>query len=136
MTSKVVANEVKELARQTSGATEDIREKVEGMQTNTDAAINAIGTIVNVINEINSIMSTIASAVEEQGSATTEISRNVQQAAAGTQEVTTNITGVNQTADESSKAAGDVLNATKELSSQSENLRKEVDSFLNGIKNA
>ncbi|MBT4770288.1 MAG: hypothetical protein HOO00_07185, partial [Rhodospirillaceae bacterium] len=44
--------------------------------------------------------------------------------------------GVNQAAGESGQAAGDVLSATKELSSQSETLRKEVDSFLDGIKNA
>ncbi len=73
----VVANEVKELARQTAKATEDIREKVEGMQANTASAVDAINSIVTVIGEINVIMGTIAAAVEEQTATTNEISKNV-----------------------------------------------------------
>ncbi len=73
----VVANEVKALAKQTAGATENIREKIEDMQQNTEFAVSAIASIVKVINEINSIMGTIASAVEEQTATTNEISQNI-----------------------------------------------------------
>ncbi|MBT5659282.1 MAG: methyl-accepting chemotaxis protein [Rhodospirillaceae bacterium] len=132
----VVANEVKSLANQTAKATDEIGGQIKGMQGVTEEAVSAIEGISSIIDEISTISTSIASAVEEQSAATTEISRNVQQAAAGTQEVTSNISGVNQAAGESGQAAGDVLSATKELSSQSETLRKEVDSFLDGIKNA
>lgn len=73
----VVANEVKELARQTSGATGDIQVKIEDMQKNSESAIVAIESIVKVNNEINSIMGTIATAVEQQTATTNEISKSI-----------------------------------------------------------
>lgn len=87
----VVANEVKELARQTAKAIDDIRRKVEGMQTNTAAAVQAIQTIVGSITEINEIMTTFATAVEEQTATTNEISRSVSEAAAAANNVSRNV---------------------------------------------
>jgi len=87
----VVANEVKELARQTAKATEEIRDKVKSMQSNTEASIQAIGTIVEVILEINDIMGTIASAVEEQTATTNEISKNISETATRSNSVSENV---------------------------------------------
>ncbi|MBF0100540.1 MAG: methyl-accepting chemotaxis protein [Desulfobacterales bacterium] len=87
----VVANEVKELARQTAKATEQIQNKIQGMQSNTLVAIQAIEKIVSVINEINSIMTTIASSVEEQTATTNEISKNITQTASATKSVSNNV---------------------------------------------
>ncbi len=77
----VVANEVKELAKQTAKATEDISRKIEAIQGDTKGAVDAIAQIGKIINQINDIQNTIASAVEEQTSTTGEISRNVAEAA-------------------------------------------------------
>ena len=79
----VVANEVKELAKETAKATEDISQKIEAIQTDTRGAVEAIGQIGQIINQINDIPNTIASAVEEQTATTNEISRNVTEAAQG-----------------------------------------------------
>jgi len=87
----VVANEVKELARQTARATEEIRDKVGSMQANTSAAVKAIEMIVSYITEINTIMSTIATAVEEQTATTNEISKSVTDAAAAAKSVSGNV---------------------------------------------
>ncbi len=87
----VVANEVKELARQTARATEEIREKIKSMQSNTEASIQAIGVIVEVILEINDIMGTIASAVEEQTATTNEISKNISETATRSNSVSENV---------------------------------------------
>src|SRR5260370_23339149 len=46
----VVANEVKELAKETAKATEDISRKIEAIQTDTKAAVDAIASISTVIN--------------------------------------------------------------------------------------
>jgi methyl-accepting chemotaxis protein len=64
----VVANEVKELAKETARATEDISGKIEAIQANTQGAVDAIGRISSIINQISDIQNTIASAVEEQTS--------------------------------------------------------------------
>jgi methyl-accepting chemotaxis protein len=73
----VVANEVKELAKQTANATEDISQRIEAIQTDTKAAVQAITQITDIINQINDFQSTIASAIEEQTATTNEISRNI-----------------------------------------------------------
>jgi methyl-accepting chemotaxis protein len=130
----VVASEVKNLATQTGKATEDISAQIASIQSATTSSVEAIQGITGIINEINHVASSIASAVEEQGAATREIARNIQQAATGTQEVSSNITGVTQAAGDTGHAAGQMLSATSELAKQSETLRREVDSFLTDIK--
>ena len=111
----VVANEVKELAKETAKATEDISRKIEAIQTDTKAAVDAIGTISGVIHQINDISSTIATAVEEQNATTNEMSRNVSEAAQGSGEITSNIAGVAQAAESTSRGAGDTQKASQQL---------------------
>ena len=132
----VVASEVKNLATQTSKATEEIAKQITQIQTATSEAVGSIQAIGGTIGEISEIAATIAAAVEEQGSATQEIARNVQQAAVGTQEVSFNITGVSRGADEAGSAADQVLGAAGELSQQAEQLRSEVNQYIAGVKAA
>jgi hypothetical protein len=72
----VVANEVKELAKQTATATEEISRKVEAIQVDAKEAVESIKTISGIIDHVNQISSTIAAAVEEQSATTSEMSRN------------------------------------------------------------
>ena len=130
----VVASEVKNLANQTAKATEEISMQIGGIQGATQEAVGAIGSIGSTINQINEIASSIAAAVEQQGMATQEIARNVEQAAAGTTEVSSNISGVNQAADETGAAAGELLTAANDLSVQSETLNNELGSFLATVR--
>ncbi len=81
----VVATEVKELARQTAEATNDIRQRVEGIQNSSGHAVSAVNRIADVVTRVNDASRTIASAVEEQSATTKEISKNLVQAAAGAQ---------------------------------------------------
>ncbi len=91
----VVANEVKELAKQTAGATEDIKAKIGEIQSKTGAAVSAVERIGKVVGEIGSITVTIASAIEEQTATTREIARSVAGAAQGATEVSTSVTRLN-----------------------------------------
>jgi methyl-accepting chemotaxis protein len=125
----VVANEVKELAKETAKATEDISRKIEAIQTDTKAAVDAIGTISGVIHQINDISTTIATAVEEQNATTNEMSRNVSEAAQGSGEITSNITGVAQAAESTSRGAGDTQKAAQQLVETSAELRRLVEQF-------
>ncbi|MEJ2642574.1 MAG: methyl-accepting chemotaxis protein, partial [Desulfosarcinaceae bacterium] len=54
----VVANEIKELARQTAGATNDIRAKIEGIQTSTSETVADITGISEVIQAVNATVTT------------------------------------------------------------------------------
>ncbi len=132
----VVASEVKNLAEQTAKATDQIGTQVTSIQASSGEVVTAIKGISDTINQMNEIAAAIASAVEEQGSATQEIARNVQQAALGTTEISSNVTGVRQAAGDTGAAAHHVLQASTELSEQSERMRAQVESFLGNIKAA
>jgi methyl-accepting chemotaxis protein len=60
----------------------------------------------------------------------------VSEAARGTQEVNSNITGVQKAADETGSAAGQVLGAAEQLSSQSKELAGQVNRFLSEVRAA
>ena len=125
----VVANEVKELAKETARATEDISRKIEAIQTDTKAAVDAIASISVVINQINDISSTIATAVEEQNATTNEMSRNVSEAAQGSGDITSNIAGVAEAAQGTTHGATDTQKASRQLVETSMQLRRLVEQF-------
>jgi methyl-accepting chemotaxis protein len=125
----VVANEVKELAKETAKATEDISRKIEAIQTDTKAAVEAIASISGVINQINDISGTIATAVEEQNATTNEMSRNVSEAAQGSGEITSNIAGVAEAAQGTTRGATDTQKASQQLVETSNQLRHLVQQF-------
>jgi methyl-accepting chemotaxis protein len=125
----VVANEVKELANQTAKATEEISQKIEAIQSDTQSSVDAIAEITMVINQINDISNTIASAVEEQTATTAEIGRNVEQTAKGSNEISENISGVAKAAQETSTGVGQTQQAATDLSKMAADLQKLVSRF-------
>ena len=139
----VVANEIKELAKQTAEATQDIKEKIEGIQGTTNMTVGQISEITQVITDVNDVVGTIATAVEEQSSATKDIATNVAQASQGIQEVNENvnqsstvsgeisqdIADVSVSMNEMSTSSSQVNLSAQELSKLSENLKQMVDQF-------
>jgi len=123
----VVANEVKELAKQTASATEDISGKIEAIQNDTKAAVTAIDQIGKIINQINDIQNTIASAVEEQTATTNEIARNAAEAAKGSNEISRNIASVSTAAKNTTQGANNTLTAATELARLAAELKKVVE---------
>ncbi len=132
----VVAAEVKELANQTSRATEDISAHVNQIQQSTKSAVEAIREIGLTIEEVHQIATNVAAAVEEQQAATQEIARNVSEAARGTQDVSESIVQVQGAATHAGSAASQVLAAAGELSANSSALSREVEGFLHGVRAA
>jgi methyl-accepting chemotaxis protein len=132
----VVASEVKSLANQTAKATEEIASQISWIQSATAEAVIAIEAIGASIAQMNAVSSDIATSIEQQGFATREIAGNVNQAARGTEEVSSNIAGVTQATDEVGAAATEVLSAAGGLSQQSEQLRREVTTFLETVRAA
>ncbi|MBT3511433.1 MAG: HAMP domain-containing protein [Nitrospina sp.] len=125
----VVANEVKELANQTAKATEEISTKIQAIQGDTKGSVEAIGEISVIINQINDISNTIASAVEEQTATTAEIGRNVNEAAKGSSEINQNILGVAQAADNTSQGVSQTQKASEQLSVMANDLKNLVGQF-------
>ncbi|MGY1602055.1 methyl-accepting chemotaxis protein [Geodermatophilus sp. SYSU D00815] len=125
----VVANEVKELAQETAKATEDIARRVEAIQHDTGAAVEAIAEISAIVAQISDRQTTIASAVEEQTATTNEMSRSVQEAAGGSGQIAENITSVSTAADSTTQALAQTRTAVGELSRMAADLRSTVGRF-------
>lgn len=132
----VVASEVKALAAQTAKATDEIGTQIAQMQAATQHSVSAIKEIGGTITQISEIASTIAAAVEQQGTATQKIARNVQQAAQGATQVTSSITDVNRGATDTGAAAGQVHTLASSLVSESNHLKTEVENFLSTVRAA
>ena len=139
----VVASEIKELAKQTAQATDEIGSRIGEVQSTTTESVNAIKEIVEIIDDINTIVTSVATAIEEQSATTQEISSNVSQAAAGVQEVNENVNQtsvvagevtedvhqVSQSADEISAGSVHINESALELSKLSENLNEMIGRF-------
>src|SRR5579863_3424657 len=110
-------NEVKELAKQTAKATEDISRKITAIQADTEGAVGAIGTVSSIITQINDISATIATAVEQQSSTTNEMTRNTSEAASGAGNISANIGGVAKAAAGTLSRAQTSQRAAEELTS-------------------
>jgi methyl-accepting chemotaxis protein len=139
----VVASEVKELAKQTAQATQEIEKQIEEMQLNTDSAVDAINAVSRVIEEVNTISQTIVSAVEQQSATVNEISnsvigvsrgaqevyRNVTESAQGLSEVARTIGGVSNAATDTARGINQVRSSTDELAKLAESLKNLIKQF-------
>ncbi|MFZ5766494.1 MAG: HAMP domain-containing methyl-accepting chemotaxis protein [Thermodesulfobacteriota bacterium] len=154
----VVAGEVKELAKQTAEATEDIARQIRDMQGRTSGVVANIEKVTVMNNKMKEYASTIAAAVEEQTATTGEIARTVsgvagethevsglvrgfstaieqellgaiKEAASGVAEVSHNIHGVNDVARETAQSAGGINSAAQELAELAGKLEMEVNKF-------
>jgi methyl-accepting chemotaxis protein len=139
----VVANEIKELARQTAGATEDIKAKIGSVQTSAGSVVADIDKITSVIDEVGHLVSGIATAIEEQATVTRDVASNIAQASAGVQEanervaqtasvsrtMAQDIAEVDQAAGEIRSGGEQVQASASELSSLAEQLRDLVGQF-------
>src|ERR1039457_6094490 len=124
-----VANEVKELAKQTAKATQEIGQKIEAIQSDTKGSVKAIEEIGTIINQINDISNSIASAVEEQTVTTNEIGRSVTEAAKGVADIAKNIGGVAVAAKNTTQGANDTQKASQELSQMAARLQTVTSKF-------
>ncbi len=129
----VVAAEVKELANQTSRATEEISSQISAIQGSTREAVDAIAAITTTMGEVDTFTSAIASAVEQQGSATNEISSNVQRAAQGTNAVSANMSELAKAVAHTNESADHVLDASGNVGQKTQLLSEEIDRFLRDV---
>jgi methyl-accepting chemotaxis protein len=139
----VVANEIKELAQQTAAATEDIKARINGIQSSTNAAIVDIEQITSVIQEVGELATTIAAAIEEQSVVTKDLAHNIAQAsngvtdangqvsmtAAASQSIARDIAQVNTTIREFSAGGEQVQSRAFELAGLAEHLKETIKRF-------
>ncbi len=143
----VVATEVKQLAKQTAAAIEDIRSRIQAIQTSTGAAVESIQAIDKVIGQVNELNRDIARSVEEQSKTTSQIvesitgtagladviSRNISESASASREITENMARVDETLGETATGAELSKSAGSQLSLLAGKMQSLVSQFR--IKN-
>ncbi len=129
----VVASEVKQLASQTSKATEEIASQIASIQSATGEAVDAIRTITGTMEEVDRSTAAIAEAVVEQGRATEEISSNAQRTANGTREVAGETQALTRVVAETNQSAVQALAVADDVNAQATRLKVAVDRFLTDV---
>ncbi len=125
----VVAHEVKELAKETARATEDISRRIESIQGDSRNAVEAIGRIDKIVQDIHQTQTAIAGAVQEQSATTQEMARNVAETARGAEDIVRNIESVSQAAASTSTGASESQRAAAELAKLAAGLQQLVARF-------
>jgi methyl-accepting chemotaxis protein len=139
----VVANEIKELARQTAAATDDIKAKIGSVQSSTTAAIGDIEKIGSIIEQVTSFVNSVTSTIEEQSVAMKDVasrvahsSQVVRDAGAGadgaaqaTRQIASELNSVNLRIGEISDGGRQIETSSSELSNLSERLHGLVSQF-------
>ena len=139
----VVENEIKELARQTATATEDIKAKIAGVQNSAGSAITDIEKISGVIKEVGQIVSSIAASIEEQAAVTKDVAGNIAQATTGVRDsneriaqtatvsksIARDMTAVNTAVGDIRQGGEQLAASTAELSKLAEQLKATAGHF-------
>ena len=125
----VVAQEVKDLADETAGATADITRRVETVQADAAAVVAAIAEIGGVITRVNDIQSTIAAAVEQQDASMGELGRDASNAAGAAGGISASLELVEDSATVSRQRATEVGALAGRLEGSAQALRDAVSRF-------
>ena len=119
----VVATEVKNLANQTSSATEGIASVIGGLRDDTATAVQSVKRIQEIIGQIHEGQHIVSAAVHEQDAMTNEILRNVEELSSASSNVSEQISVV---------AGGSA--ATSEQVESSATLISEIESQANELE--
>ncbi|AUX70679.1 hypothetical protein CHX26_15290 [Porphyrobacter sp. HT-58-2] len=130
----VVASEVKELAMQTSRATEKVADQIRAMQTTTGASVKALRAIAGQVRDLESTAVSIATAVDQQSVAGRDLAQSIDLAARGTEKVSAHIEDVRQLSLSTGAAASQVLLSANELEAQAAHLGDQVRGFLRTVR--
>jgi methyl-accepting chemotaxis protein len=125
----VVADEVKDLANDTSKATDEIANRIRGIQAQTKEAVESISEISDIIGQISSLQTTIASAVEEQAATTSEIGRGIHEAARGAEDIAGSVSTVADAAQTTALGVDSTQRTADELAQTASQLRELVGEF-------
>jgi methyl-accepting chemotaxis protein len=130
----VVAGEVKALATQTAKATAEIAGQIDKVRGATDATIAAMTEISDMIGQMDSVSTAIASAVEEQSATAREIAANVQTVTTATLRSTQAMGHVVVVADRAGSASREVITGAVNIRQEADTLRTQVDQFLAAVR--
>ncbi|MCL2764652.1 MAG: methyl-accepting chemotaxis protein [Treponema sp.] len=118
----IVANEVKELAKQTAEATDEIAEQIENMQKNMPEAVGAVSEITAIINDMTDYINSFARETTQSSERSDQIALESATAAQRMSEINSEIISISENAQsvtktvvESAKGVNEIAKSTAEL---------------------
>jgi len=130
----VVAGEVKELANQTTRATEQIREQVEGIQSESQQATVAISRISSTIREINEFTASVAEAMQQQALAGREISDAAQQADMSMNDARSSVNELADSAVNVDKSSDDMIEVADNMAARAVEVQRSIGEFVEVLR--
>jgi methyl-accepting chemotaxis protein len=128
----VVAGEIKDLANQSAQSADDIARRIDGIQLETNEAVNVINEVSEIIVKINQSIESIAGHVEQQTKASNEIAHNVAQADTGAKRVASAIGEVAKGSRDIARNAAEAAKGASEVSRNATNLNSVAKSSAEG----
>ena len=122
----VVATEIKALAGQTAGATQDIAKNINEIQDQINGAVTEIQEISTIVHEINNFVNEAAAAIEIQSTTTNEIAENIGQVSQGIQEVNENVSQSSAVSSQVATEIADVLSTSRQISELSSDVKERA----------
>jgi methyl-accepting chemotaxis protein len=116
----VVANQVKDLARQTAKATDDITTKIESLQKAVKQSSNSFNIISNSISEVSNASQSMAAAVEEQTVTLQDISQS--------------LSSVSHDSEQLKQHADSINNSSHRVTSCVTDMNKNLTEFVEQLK--
>jgi len=123
----VVANEIKELSHQTAIATDDVKERIKGIQASTKSALAGNARIASVIATINELVRSIAVSISEQARVAKEIASDIASANSGVAQANQLVAVEAGVAESIAKDVAEVTVAANKIRGVSEGLRQNSD---------
>ncbi|MDX1737276.1 MAG: hypothetical protein R3261_03520 [Alphaproteobacteria bacterium] len=117
---------MKNLAKQTAQATEDIKAQVQNIQTISVSTVEAISGINHSISAINGSSIQISQAVNMQGGDTEEIAGSVGLMAHGMDDISNRISGMTDAAGKVSLASAEIMDVASALAENASNLQQII----------
>lgn len=117
----VVAKEVKNLAKQTAKATNEIKQKIEKIKKDSTASMDVIHSISDVIETIGGAVNSITTSVEKQSFEAAEISSK--------------ILSTTESAKHVAKSVGDVASGAQEISATNQRNAEQTEKLSSSINN-
>ncbi len=137
----VVANEVKELARQTADATGEIADQIENMQKSMPEAVGAVSIITKITDGLAEFMQSLNLEVTQQGKRSDQIAIESASAAQRMSEITVeigriseNAQSVSRTVLDSTKGVNEIARSTAELVVGTQEIAMNSERASNNIR--
>jgi len=118
----VVANEVKELAKQTTGATGEIADQIENMQKDMLVAVSAVLEITAIINGMTEYINSFANEISGQQKLSDGIADESAAAAKQMNEINTEINRISENSKSVTNTVGDSTRSVNEIAKATANL--------------